>query len=120
MKNRIKIVCVVLAAAVVLLPIANELLWTHSYRYACWRVTHPFGPDAGAFGYVVHKTEPVDIPYLITGLDGPDGWWIESTLEAWFPDAHPPETDRQRYWKQWWQDHDSEHESLVLQYDPPF
>lgn len=102
------------------MPVVNGLLWNSSYAYACWRVTHPFGPDVSAFGYVARKTEPDHIPFLIAKLDTPDYWWIEELLLAWFPEVQPPEEDSGRFWREWWADHQHEYGSLVLQHDPAF
>ncbi len=121
MKRPIKIVATAAFTVVIVLVIVNQALWAKSYSYACWRVTHPFGPDTKAFVLVVSKTEPRRIPDLITKLDGPDGWWIESMFEAWFPEAQAPDTGKQAYWNKWWKDHHREYgSSLVLHHDPQF
>ena len=121
MKRRIKIASIAIVATVALLVIVNPLLWAQSYSYACWRVTHPFGPNVNAFGKVVSMTEPMHIPVLIAKLDSSDGWWIENMFNAWFPEAQPPETGKQDFWNQWWEDHHLEHESsLILHHDPQF
>ena len=121
MKKRIKITSIVVVAVAILLAIANQLLCSQSYAYACWRVTHPFGPNVHAFGKVVSKTEPMHIPVLVDKFDTPDGWWVENIFNAWFPEAQPPETNKQVYWNQWWKDHHLEHESaLILHHDPQF
>ena len=121
MKKPIKVTSIVVVAVAIMLVIVNQLLWAQSHSYACWRVIHPFGPNVNAFSKVVSKTEPMHIPMLIAELDGSDGWWIESMFRAWFPEAQPPETKKQDYWKQWWKDHHLEHESsLILHHDPQF
>ena len=121
MKKRIKIASIAVLATVILFAIVNQLLWAQSYSYACWRVTHPFGPNVDAFGQVVSKTQPMHIPVLIAKLDGPDGWWIENMFNAWFPEAQPPDTGKKDYWNKWWKDHRLEHESsLILHHDPQF
>ena len=117
----LKIASIILVVMLALLVILNQFLWSHSYVYACWRVSHPFGLNADAFSNVVSKTEPTHIPVLITKIDGPDGWWIESMFNAWFPEARPPETKKKVYWTQWWKDHQMEHaSSLILHHDPQF
>lgn len=121
MKKPIRIAIITVVAGGILLAIVNQFLLAHSYLYACWRVTHPFGPDVQAFARVVNKTEPVHIPCLIVKIDGPNGWWIESMFKAWFPEAQPPETEKQVYWNQWWKDRHQENEStLILHHDPKF
>jgi hypothetical protein len=121
MKKRIKIASIVVVAVAILVTIVNQLLWSQSYSYACWRVTHPFGPNVNAFGMVVRKTQPMHIPVLIAKVDDPDAWWIENMFSAWFPEAEPPKTKKMDYWNQWWKDHHLEHESsLILHHDPQF
>ena len=121
MKQEIKIVSITVVASFIILVIVNQILWAKSYSYACWRVTHPFGSNVQAFGKVVHSTTPEHIPILIAKVDGSDGYWISSIFKAWFPEARPPETKKQEYWSQWWNDHRSEHNTkLVLHHDPQF
>jgi hypothetical protein len=85
MKKRIKIASIVVAAVAILWTIVNQLLWSQSYSYACWRVTHPFGPNVNAFGIVVWKTQPMHIPILIAKVDDPDAWWCVFLPK---PDTH--------------------------------
>ena len=121
MKKLIKIASIVFVAVTILLVIVNKLLWSQSYSYACWRVTHPFRTNVNAFSMVVSTTQPMHIPDLIAKVDDPDGWWIENMFNAWFPAARPPETKKMDYWNQWWKDHHLEHESsLILHHDPQF
>lgn len=121
MMKRTKTVGLTILMIGAFVAILNNLLWARSYTYACWRVTHPFGPNVNAFAQVINKTQPRDIPVLISELDKPDKWWIESMFRAWFPEAQPPATGKRDYWNQWWTDHRMEYESsLVLQHDPQF
>lgn len=121
MKKATKITSVTVVLASILLVIMNQFFWTWSYSYACWRVAHPFGPDVHAFARVVGMTKPTHIPYLIANVEEPDGWWIESMLKAWFPEARPPEVNKHTYWAQWLEDHHLKHgPSLILHHDPKF
>jgi hypothetical protein len=94
-----------------------------SYRYACWRVCHPFGPNVQAFHRIVALSTPARVPELIDRLDTPEGWWINSLLCAWFLPEQPAPTSgaRREFWRQWWREHGSEHQAdLALQYEPQF
>lgn len=118
MKKGIVITCVVAVMTAIAWSVVNQLLWAKSYSYACWRVTHPTGPNAEAFRTEFGMTQPRHIPVLIDRLDEPDGWWVESMCRAWFPEAQPPKTEKKVFWKQWWEDH--QESQLVAQHDPQF
>ena len=109
------------------LPVVlNSLLWRFSYRYACWRVSAPFGPDCKAYGRLTKLTTPDHIPYLIERIDKPGYWWVEELLCSWFPVAtesyleQASDVNKQVFWSTWWEDNNSSYKTLKLHHDPQF
>ena len=110
-------------AGLLLAGLAERWMANHSYPYMFWRVRHPFGPDARAFGRIVATTqmETFRVPYLIERIDGPDGWWIQSAFKAWFPEGPHADGDKRKSWEQWWEDHRLAYESFIFpQHEPQF
>ena len=121
MKQPVRVATITIGVLLVSVGVANRVLMSSSFPYACWRVCHPFGPDCDAFDHVIKLSTTARIAELIERVDTADGWWIESLFQAWFPVEHSPPSSKREFYSEWWKVHHSEYQSgLVLKYDPQF